>query len=101
MTTLEILIAARKRIEKEENWTFLPREGAKVCAIFALYEVGAQPGYEEPSFQALHQAAHQLEPYSSVVAYNAKGHKFALAMFDKAIANEAAKAAANNSEAKS
>jgi len=85
-TDKEILIAARKRIEKLENWfqgEFESTDGGAICATQSLIKEGS--GVGSSVYRRL-RLAMGLMPHGQVCDYNdTHTHAGVLAAFDKAI----------------
>lgn len=91
-TTVEILKAARKLIEKPENWTkgeyYRPTEnGYCYCAIGALAEAaGVDPDGEVPGERELANALGSENLWKVVEFNDSHTHSEVLDLFSKAIA---------------
>jgi hypothetical protein len=89
MTTKEILIAARKRIEDPKNWVKGQlRDGDAVCALGALYEVAPDRSSLQSPVYLAYEALTNLIPGAAPQLGNFNDqhtHAEVLALFDRAI----------------
>ncbi len=95
MTTKEVLVAARKLIEKEENWTTehyarnadgvvvfaTAPDACKFCALGAVMHVSRSTGPTQGAAQLSEVCA---EPVHHI--NDKQGHAAVLALYDRAIA---------------
>jgi hypothetical protein len=87
MNTLDVLIAARAEVEK--GWAYgWNAEPGRVCAMGAIQVVTGNLPMSTDAYYALSAAT----SYRSVGDQSDLGRKHALAMYDRAIAAEVAKA---------
>jgi hypothetical protein len=88
MTTREILIAARKRIEKPENWhQWVSFDGPRICATESL--AISIPEHTAVSNHPAYKALSAVINYTPLNYYNdTHNHVDIIAAFDRAIARE-------------